>query len=93
MGAGGEQNSWSNPEYLKRRAGDRLIPVEVYDAADSTQTYLAASWQQQVMKLADYIDDFVVAEEAQPDQATAAAAAAGAGADRGDVMSISNELV
>jgi hypothetical protein len=42
------------------KAGVRLVPVEVYDAEDASQTYLTASWHREVMTLADYINKFVL---------------------------------
>jgi hypothetical protein len=51
---------WSNLSYLKHAAGDRLIPVETYDASDDKQTYLTDSWCTEVMSLRDYIEMFMV---------------------------------
>eukprot|EP00041_Stephanoeca_diplocostata_P030954 m.949733 g.949733 ORF g.949733 m.949733 type:complete len:564 (+) comp23857_c1_seq10:80-1771(+) len=59
--------AWSNSAYLKDRAGDRLIPVEVCSKQDRSQTYLTDSWEREVMPLRDYIDAFVAAEVATAD--------------------------
>jgi hypothetical protein len=37
-GGGGGLRGWADLEYLKRAAGDRLIPVEVCNAEDRTTT-------------------------------------------------------
>lgn len=50
---------WRDLEYVKRSAAARLVPVETYDAADSSQTYLTGSWEQQVMSVGDFIDRYV----------------------------------
>jgi hypothetical protein len=41
------------------------VPVEVCSAADASQTYLAESWERRVMKLGDYIDNFVLADRVE----------------------------
>ena len=46
-------------EYLRAKAGCRLVPVETYAAHDATQTYLSDSWTQRVMSLADYLDRYM----------------------------------
>ena len=50
---------WNDLEYIKRQSSARLVPVEVYDVKDSTQTYLTDSWEQRVMSLGDYIDQYI----------------------------------
>jgi hypothetical protein len=49
---------WVDSDYLKKKAGSRLIPVETYEKGDETQTYLTDSWRQEVMSLGDYIERF-----------------------------------
>ena len=51
---------WANMSYLKKAAAARLVPVETYDSKDSTQTYLSDSWEQQVMSVGDFIDQYVL---------------------------------
>ncbi|CAM9489501.1 unnamed protein product, partial [Ectocarpus fasciculatus] len=51
---------WASMSYLKKAAAARLVPVETYDSKDSTQTYLSESWQQQVMSVGDFIDQYVL---------------------------------
>eukprot|EP00038_Savillea_parva_P011633 m.198953 g.198953 ORF g.198953 m.198953 type:complete len:560 (-) comp20621_c0_seq1:57-1736(-) len=48
-----------NLDYLKRKAGDRLVPVEVCDEQDRTQTYLTDTWERLVMPMRDYIDAYI----------------------------------
>ena len=50
---------WRDLEYLKRSAGERLVPVETCAAAEATQGYLSSSWERRVMSLADYIETYV----------------------------------
>lgn len=56
------ERAWSNIAYLKERAGDRLIPIEVCSKRHRSQTYLTDSWEREVMPLREYIDAFVAAE-------------------------------
>lgn len=58
MGAGGSRG-WADLEYLKTVAGSRLVPVEICDARDASQTYLSPSWNRVVMTLSEYIDSYV----------------------------------
>jgi lysine-specific demethylase 8 len=58
--AGAEGARW-DLDYLKLKAGDRLVPVELCDSSDRTQTYLTSSWERQVMNLRDYIGQYVIA--------------------------------
>ena len=75
---------WSDPEYLKRQAGDRLIPVEVCNPQDATQTYLTDSWERRVMPLKDYIDEFVLAERERLAGQTSASSSSAAAAEDDD---------
>eukprot|EP00035_Acanthoeca_spectabilis_P027234 m.465823 g.465823 ORF g.465823 m.465823 type:complete len:452 (-) comp24612_c0_seq1:9-1364(-) len=68
--AGGVSSSKWSLDYLKRKAGDRLVPVEVCDRSDRTQTYLTSSWERRVMTMSEYIDAFVVAENSDDKQAS-----------------------
>ena len=54
---------WCDMDYLKKRAAERLVPVEIYDAKDASQTYLTDTWQQQVMSFGDYMDNFLLSED------------------------------
>jgi lysine-specific demethylase 8 len=63
---GSTQQGWADFAGLAARAGERLVPVEVYDAADSTQTYLTESWERRVMSLGDYIAEYVLADGSGP---------------------------
>lgn len=67
---------WANMDYLRRLAGERLVPVELCAASDRTQTYLSTSWSQEVMRLADFIDECVAS-------GSVAGAAAGGGGGAG----------
>ena len=64
-------------DYLRCVAGTRLVPVETYAAADSTSTYLSASWVQRVMSLGEYIDRYVDTGATEADKADAPGAAEG----------------
>jgi hypothetical protein len=68
--------AWANMDYLRRLAGERLVPVELCAAGDRTQTYLSTSWSQEVMRLADFIDECVASG--------AAAGGGGGGSGGGD---------
>ena len=46
-------------DYLKEQAGGRLVPVETCVEADSSRSYMSASWERRVMSLSDYIDTYV----------------------------------
>jgi lysine-specific demethylase 8 len=46
--------SWRDLAYLKRTAGHRVVPVEV------GASYLAADWSEQLMPLADFIDEHML---------------------------------
>eukprot|EP00501_MAST-03F_sp_TOSAG23-6_P000847 GSMAST32.ASY1.ANO1.879.1 assembled CDS len=59
----GSKHLWSDASYLKKVAGDRIVPVEVCNKADNTQTYLSNSWAQKVMTLSDFITNHVIPSE------------------------------
>ena len=44
---------WKDPEYLRRVAGCRTVPVEM------GEHYLHSAWTQELMTLADFLDDHV----------------------------------
>ena len=77
----GGSRAWSDVGYLRKLAGERLVPVETCAAADQTQTYLTSSWSQEVVRLGDFIDDCVAAEDVVDSPETAAGAGAGTGGE------------
>eukprot|EP00039_Didymoeca_costata_P031030 m.32797 g.32797 ORF g.32797 m.32797 type:complete len:504 (-) comp8451_c0_seq2:1209-2720(-) len=62
MGAD-DSPGWQNMNYLKDIAGDRQVLVEVCDEADVTQTYLTDSWEQRVMSIGEFIDDYLLKQQ------------------------------
>lgn len=50
---------WPSPTYLKSVAGKRLVPVEVCDKKDGTQTYLSPSFRREVLPLSEYLESYV----------------------------------
>jgi len=55
----GSGRAWNDIGYLRRLAGERLVPVEMCDSIDRSQGYLSSSWSQEVMRLSDFIDTCV----------------------------------
>ena len=60
-GGGGRGARWADMQYLKQVAGSHLVPVEVGDS------YTAASWQQQLVTFADFVERHIETEGGSDD--------------------------
>ncbi|CAO3599815.1 unnamed protein product [Absidia cylindrospora] len=53
--------SWTNIDYLLGLSGDRIVPVEI------GSNYTDPSWQQKMMRMEDFINDYILPEQ-QPNR-------------------------
>ena len=51
--------NWGDLNYLKSKAGGRIVPIETCASADASQTYLSSSFDRRTMSLTEYIEEFV----------------------------------
>jgi hypothetical protein len=53
---------WNNPEYIKRKAASRLVPIETCAKEDAGKSFLSNTWTHKVMQLDEYIATYIVKE-------------------------------
>lgn len=52
-------SKWCDVEYLRAKAGMRVVPIEV------GKTYLAEGWTQKLITLSEFIDQFVLSSNSE----------------------------